>query len=82
VTLSQIKKIKGKKGFGKGMLKVKSISRPITFQYKIVRQKKKYYIKANFEIKADEFGIKDINYMGVGVENVVTIAVKIPIKTF
>lgn len=66
----------GKNNIGKGKIKIKGIEKEIKGTYKIIGNS----LQAEFKLKLEDFEIKDINYMGVGVEDDVTLAVNIPIK--
>jgi polyisoprenoid-binding protein YceI len=67
----------GKDGIGKGRIKIRGIEKDIGGEYKIEGK----VLKANFKLKLSDFGIGDINYMGVGVEDEVSLSVDIPIKS-
>ncbi|MGZ3772166.1 MAG: YceI family protein [Pseudobdellovibrionaceae bacterium] len=66
----------GKAGKGKGKIKIKGIEKDIDGTYKVEGKT----LKADFKVTLSDFGIKDINYMGVGVEDQVTIHVAVPVK--
>ncbi len=66
----------GKNNVGKGKIKIKGIEKEITGTYKIIGNS----LQAEFPLKLEDFQIKDINYMGVGVEDDVALTVTIPIK--
>ena len=66
----------GKGGKGKGRIKIKGIEKDIEGTYKVEGN----LLKAKFNLNIADFGIKDINYMGVGVEDTVTLNVSVPIK--
>lgn len=66
---------KGKGGKGQGKLKIRGIEKLVKGTYKVEGNQ----VSAKFNIKLSDFDIKDINYMGVGVEDEVTIQVKIPL---
>lgn len=66
----------GKGGKGQGKIKIRGIEKEVTGTYKIEGK----LLKANFNLNIGDFGIKDINYMGVGVEDTVTLNVSLPIK--
>ena len=67
---------KGKGGKGQGKLKIKGIEKVVKGTYKVEGNE----VKAKFTVKLSDFDIKDINYMGVGVEDEVTIHVVIPVE--
>lgn len=56
-------------GKGKGVIKIMKVKKPITFTYKESGSK----IIADFELKLSDFNIKGINYMGIGVKDIVKI---------
>lgn len=66
----------GKGGKGKGKLKVRGIEKDVEGTYKIEGQN----LIADFKVNIAEYGIKDINYMGVGVEDEVGLHVVLPLK--
>ncbi|ASD63261.1 YceI family protein [Bdellovibrio bacteriovorus] len=67
---------KGKGGKGTGKIKIRGIEKDISGVYKVEGKT----LKAKFKLKLSDFGIEDINYMGVGVEDEVTLAVTVPVK--
>ncbi|MNK93821.1 YceI-like domain protein [compost metagenome] len=67
---------KGKGGKGTGKIKIRGIEKEISGTYKV----EKNMLKADFDLMLNEFKIENINYMGVGVEDKVTLHVVIPIK--
>lgn len=67
---------KGKGGKGTGKIKIRGIEKDIAGVYKVEGKT----LKAKFKLKLSDFGIEDINYMGVGVEDDVTLAVTVPVK--
>lgn len=67
---------KGKGGKGIGKIKIRGIEKDIAGTYKVEGK----VLKADFPIKISDFGIGDINYMGVGVEDTVTLHVAVPVK--
>lgn len=68
----------GSKNQGKGRLKMRGIEKDISGTYKVVNSGKS--ISADFKIKLSDFGINDISYKGIGVEDDVRIEVVIPVK--
>lgn len=66
----------GKGGKGKGVLKVRGIEKEVEGTYKIEGK----VLKADFKVNIADYGIKDINYMGVGVEDEVVLHVAVPVK--
>ena len=61
---------------GIGKIKIRGIEKDIAGTYKVEGK----VLKADFPIKISDFGIGDINYMGVGVEDTVTLHVAVPVK--
>ncbi len=68
---------KGKGGRGTGKLKVRGIEKVVSGTYTI----KGETLLAEFPIKLSDFDIKKIKYMGVGVDDDVTIKISFHIKT-
>lgn len=66
----------GKGGVGTGKLKLKNIEKDISGTYKISGDN----LKADFSIKLSDFGIKNISFKGVGVDDNVVIHVEVPVK--
>lgn len=66
----------GKGGKGTGKIKIKGIEKDIAGTYKVEGKT----LKAEFKLSLPDFGIKDINYMGVGVEDEVNLVVAVPVK--
>lgn len=66
----------GKGGKGKGKIKIRGIEKDVEGTYKLDGK----LLNADFKINISDFGIKDINYMGVGVEDTVVIHVSVPVK--
>lgn len=69
-------KATGKNGVGQALIEIKGIKKQVTGKYKVVGNE----LQAEFPIKLEELKIKDINYMGVGVDNEVKLQVSVPIK--
>lgn len=67
---------RGKGGKGVGKIKIRGIEKDISGTYKITGKK----LQAKFKLNLSEFGIKDISYTGVGVEDEVTVTVVVPVK--
>lgn len=66
----------GKDGKGTGKIKIKGIEKDIAGTYKVDGK----FLNAKFKLNLPDFEIKDINYMGVGVEDEVTIEVSVPLQ--
>jgi hypothetical protein len=71
-----VKKAAGSHGKGKAMMTVNSITKPIGFAFK----ESNNMILAKIAVKPSDFGIKDVKYLGIGVEDKVLINVKIPLR--
>lgn len=67
---------KGQKGKGEGVIKIKGIEKKISGTYKVEGGK----LMAQFPLTLSDFKIVDIKYMGVGVEDQVTVNVTVPVK--
>lgn len=67
----------GKGGKGTGVLKMKGKDAKVEGTYTVLGGKKA--VKAEFEIKLSDFGISEINFKGVGVEDKVKIEVIVPV---
>jgi polyisoprenoid-binding protein YceI len=65
----------GTNGKGSGKLMIRGVTKPVTGTYKIVGQN----LTAEFKIKLSDYGIDEINYKGVGVEDEVRIEVTAPV---
>jgi polyisoprenoid-binding protein YceI len=72
----------GSKNQGKARIKLRDQIQEVSGTYKVINAGKSTgkSISADFKIKLSEFGIKDISYKGIGVEDDVRIEVVIPIK--
>lgn len=67
----------GKGGVGTGVLKMKDKQANIDGKYTLLAGKKA--VKAEFNIKLSSFGINEINFKGVGVDDEVKVEVIIPV---
>lgn len=72
----EIVKAIGQSGKGKGIIKVRGVEKPFAFTYKEMGKE----IEAKFKLNLKDFQIKDLRYMSVGVEDIVTITAKLPVK--
>lgn len=68
---------KGKGGKGTGKIKIRGVEKDVAGVYKVDGK----VLKAKFKLKLSDFGIEDINYMGVGVEDEITLNVIVPVKS-
>jgi polyisoprenoid-binding protein YceI len=67
---------KGKGGKGTGKIKIRGVEKDISGTYKVQGK----VLSADFKLNLSDFGMTDINYMGVGVEDTVTLHVTLPVK--
>ena len=67
----------GKDGSGKAIFKVLGKTQETLFKYKLLSKK---FGKASFKLDLSKFGIKGINYMGVGVKELVNVSITMPIR--
>ncbi len=65
----------GKNGKGVGKIKIRGVEKDIEGVFKAEGSK----LMAKFHLKLSDFGISDISYMGVGVEDEITILVSVPV---
>ncbi len=70
-------KAKGKKSSGTATFKVLDKEQSVPFKFIKLSEN---YGQANFSLSLEKFGITGINYMGVGVKNIVNIKVVMPYK--
>jgi len=70
-------KATGKGGKGQGHIKIRGVEKDITGTYTI----KDKTLSAEFNLSLADFNMKDINYMGIGVEDTVTLHITLPLKT-
>jgi hypothetical protein len=68
-----VKDIKASGGSGTGTITINKVKKEISFKYKEDGEK----IKATFSLNLLDFKIDDINYLGVGVENSITLNIEI-----
>ena len=66
----------GENGKGQGKLKFHGKENPVTGTYTIQGGKT---LQAEFKIKLSDYGISDISYKGIGVEDLVKIEVVVPV---
>lgn len=66
----------GKGGKGKGRLKVRNIEMDVEGTYKVEGSE----LTADFQVKASDFGITGVKYMGVGVNDNVTVHITLPVQ--
>jgi polyisoprenoid-binding protein YceI len=73
---AKLVKASGKNGKGQATIEIKGKKHEVKGTYKVSGNT----LKAEFKFHLPDAGIKDINYMGVGVEDDVTVHVVLPIK--
>lgn len=71
-------KARGKNGKGIAKIKIKGIEKEVRGTYKIINEGK--FLEAQFPILISQYDIKDINYMGVGVEDEIQLKVVVPVQ--
>lgn len=71
----KIDKAVASKGKGSAIIVIKKIMKKINFTYSI---KGRYFV-AKFPINLPDFNFKGINYMGIGVKNIVNVTATLPI---
>ncbi len=65
----------GENGRGKGIIRIKGIEKNISGSFKVVGTD----LHAEFPLKLSDFKIEGVNYMGVGVKDIINVRVKVPI---
>ena len=68
--------LKAQNGKGNAQLEVNGVTKPVTINYEL----KDGQVKANFKVKASDFKLAKAQYLGVGVEDDVSITVEMPLK--
>jgi hypothetical protein len=68
--------VAGKDGKASGELEVNGVKKTISIQY----SEKDGHVLARFEVKASDFSLKKASYLGVGVEDIVTIDIDLPFE--
>jgi CxxC motif-containing protein len=68
---------KGMNGKGEGVIRIKGIEKKIAGTYSVEGS----MLKAEFPIKFSDFNIKNIAYMGVGVQDEGKIKISVPLKS-
>jgi len=68
--------LKAQNGKGSAQLEVNGVTKPVSINYEL----KDGIVKANFKVKASDFKLAKAQYLGVGVEDDVTISVEMPLK--
>ncbi|WP_127714077.1 YceI family protein [Halobacteriovorax sp. HLS] len=73
----EILKAAGKDGKGQAIIQIRSIKKKVSFTYKKLNSK---YIQAVFNLSLKDFNFEGINYMGVGVKDIVKVTATVPVK--
>ena len=71
-----LKNAQGENGKGTATLVVNGKEKPVTFAFKESGSK----VVARFAVKPSDFGISDVKYMGIGVEDKVVIDADFPVR--
>ncbi len=71
-----VKDAKGKGGKGTGSITVNKVTKPFSFTYAEAGGQ----VDAKFSLKPSDFNIKDVKYLGVGVEDKVEVSAKFPVR--
>ncbi len=66
-----------KNGKGNGIISINKVKKKFKFVYKELSKK---LVEAKFKLNLKDFKIESINYMGIGVENEVTVTAVVPVK--
>ena len=69
-------KVNGKGGKATGTLEVSGVKKPVTIDFKISGND----VDAKFSVKASSFGLAKVEYLGVGVDDIIVIEAKLPYK--
>jgi len=68
--------LKAQNGKGTAILEVNGVKKPVAINYQV----KGPSVEASFQVKASQFGLKKAEYLGVGVNDQVGVAVTLPYK--
>ena len=71
-----IEKAIGINSKGTALIKLRGVSKKVSFNYTQSASK----VDVSFKLNLKEFGISGINYMGVGVQDIVNVTATLPIK--
>jgi polyisoprenoid-binding protein YceI len=58
-------------------LELNGVKKPVNIQYKVAGQE----VNAKFSVKASEFGMSKVEYLGVGVADMISVEANLPFKT-
>lgn len=72
----EVPKAVGQNGQGKAYIVVKGVRKKIPFSY----EERGSSVLANFDLSLSDFGIEGIRYMGVGVQDKVSVRANLPLK--
>lgn len=70
-----MKDVQARQGKGQALLTINEVTKPIKFQYKDLG---KGLAEGHFAFSLKEFGIKDVSYQGVGVEDKIKVVAIVP----
>ena len=68
--------VKGQDGKATGVLEFSGVRKPVTMTYKVSGSE----IDARFSVKASDFDLSKVEYLGVGVNDVIVVEAKLPYK--
>jgi hypothetical protein len=66
----------GTQGKGQGQININNITKPFSFDYKEIDGQ----VQAKFNLIPSDFGVKDVKYLGIGVEDKVNITASMPVR--
>ncbi len=69
--------VKGQNGKATGTLEVNGVKKPIHIAYKVAGQE----VVAKFQVKASDFKLSKAEYLGVGVNDSISVEATLPYKT-
>lgn len=69
--------VKGQGGRATGTLEVNGVKKPVNIAYKLAGQD----VNAKFKVKASDFKLSKAEYLGVGVDDTITVEATLPYKT-
>lgn len=68
--------VKGQGGKATGTLEVNGVKKPVNIAYTVAGEN----VNAKFSVKASEFGMSKAEYLGVGVNDVISVEALLPFK--
>lgn len=63
-------------GKGNALIRMRSVTKKVPFSYRESSDK----VDVEFKLNLKEYGISGINYMGVGVQDIVSVSASLPLK--